>query len=262
MADDEGASTSQLRRRPRKTAAAASAPPPAADPPAATSTVVSPAATEPPAVAEPPVTQPPAVRRRPPASRRYLALLVLGALAAGLVIGLAAAIATKHTTPTFQSQAMLEIDQPHALAVSADDGVIAKLSRLRYKYAGLLRTQTFAQPIAAKTKLPVGTVANALYSGVDPQTLVLAVGAKAHNKDQTYRIAVAAGQELIDYTRHEQSQLNIAPVDQVTFTLVTPASQPVRISPTHQRIVLVGVGAFLFVTAGTIGFGYLWRRDY
>jgi hypothetical protein len=26
-------------------------------------------------------------------------------------------------------------------------------------------------------------------------------------------------------------------------------------------VALVGAGAFLFVTLGTIGFGYLWRRD-
>jgi capsular polysaccharide biosynthesis protein len=195
-------------------------------------------------------------------SRRYLTLLVLGAVGAGLVVGLLAGLATKHTTPTFQSQALLEIDQPHALAVSADDGVIAKLSRLRFKYAGLLRTQTFAQPIATKLNLPVAVVANALYAGVDQETLVMGVGAKTHNREQTQEIAVAGAQELIDYTQREQSKLKIPVVDQVSFSIVTPASPAAKISPTHQRIVLVALGAFVFVTAGTLAFGYLWRRDY
>ena len=199
--------------------------------------------------------------RRRRVSRRYLVLLTLAALAAGLVVAVIAAFGIKSTTPTFQSQALLEIDQPHALAVSADDGVIAKLDRLRYKYAGLLRTQTFAQPIATKLNLPVGQVAGALFSGVEPQTLVMAVGAKAHNRDQTQQIAVAGAQELIDYTKHEQAQLKIPVADEVSFTLVTPASPAVKVAPTHQRIVLVALGAFVFVTAGTLAFGYLWRRD-
>jgi uncharacterized protein involved in exopolysaccharide biosynthesis len=199
--------------------------------------------------------------RRRGVSRRYLILLTLGAVVAGLVVGLIAGFAVKGATPTFQSQALLEIDQPHALAISADDGVIAKLSRLRFKYAGLLRTQTFAQPVATSLGLPVGLVANALYSGVDSETLVMAVGAKTHNRDQTQKIAVAAAQELINYTQREQAKLRIPVADEVSFSLVTPASPAVKVSPTHQRIVLVALGAFVFVTAGTLAFGYLWRRD-
>jgi capsular polysaccharide biosynthesis protein len=235
MSDDEGASPSPLRRRHRATAVADESAP------AGEGTTV---------------------LRRPGVSRRYLVLLGLGALAAGLIVGVLAAFATKSATPTFQSQALLEIDQPHALAVSADDGVIAKLSRLRFKYAGLLRTQTFAEPIATKLALPVGLVANALYSGVDSETLVIAIGAKTHNRDQTQQIAVAGAQELIDYTKHEQAKLNIPVADEVSFTLVTPASPAVKVSPTHKRIVLVALGAFVFVTAGTLAFGYLWRRDH
>jgi capsular polysaccharide biosynthesis protein len=244
MSDDEGAGTSPLRRRARSTAVAE--PPPPSTPPS-----------------PPPSTdgETRVVRHRRQTSRRYLVLLSLAAVVAGLVVGLIAGFATKSTTPTFQSQALLEIDQPHALAISADDGVIAKLSRLRFKYAGLMRTQTFAQPIATKLNLPVGLVAGSLYSGVDPETLVIAVGAKTHNRTQTQQIAVAAAQELIDYTKHEQAQLKIPVADEVTFTLVTPASPAVKVAPTHQRIVLVALGAFVFVTAGTLAFGYLWRRD-
>jgi capsular polysaccharide biosynthesis protein len=236
MSDDEGASPSPLRRRRHRATAVADEHAPAAE---GTTDL-----------------------RRLGASRRYLVLLGLGALAAGLIVGVLAAFATRSTTPTFQSQALLEIDQPHALAVSADDGVIAKLSRLRFKYAGLLRTQTFAEPIATKLALPVGLVANALYSGVDPETLVIAIGAKTHNRDQTQKIAIAGAQELINYTKREQAKLNIPVADEVSFTLVTPASPAVKVSPTHKRIVLVALGAFVFVTAGTLAFGYLWRRDH
>ena len=201
-------------------------------------------------------------RSRGPINRRYLTILVLGSLAAGIVIGLLAAFATRHTTPTFQSQALLEIDQPHTLAVSTDEGVIAKLSRLRFKYAGLIRTQTFAVPVATKTGLPLGTVAAGLFVGVDPDTLVLSLGARTHDREQSQRIAAAGAQELIDYTKREQASLKVPVDSQITWTLVTPASVSARISPTDQRAVLVGLGAFVFVTGGALAFGYLWRREY
>ena len=195
-------------------------------------------------------------------NRRYLAILITGAIVAGVVVGLAGAYATRHTTPTFQSQALLEIDQPHAVAVSVDDGVIAKLSRLRFKYAGLLRTQTLALPVAQKTNLPLGEVASAIFVNVDPDTLVLSVGARTHNRDDTLKIAAATAQELIDYTKREQASLKVPATSQITWTLVTPATPAVKISPTEQRSVLVGLGAFVFVTGGALAFGYLWRRDY
>lgn len=195
-------------------------------------------------------------------NRRYLAILIAGAIGAGVVVGLAGAYATRHTTPTFQSQALLEIDQPHAVAVSVDDGVIAKLSRLRFKYAGLLRTQTLALPVAQKTKLPLGEVASAIFVNVDPDTLVLSVGARTHNRDDTQKIAAATAQELIDYTKREQASLKVPATSEIKWTLVTPATPAVKISPTEQRSVLVGLGAFVFVTGGALAFGYLWRRDY
>jgi uncharacterized protein involved in exopolysaccharide biosynthesis len=244
MATEPDSAPSPLRRRRTTKTAAPTSPP---------STPAS--ANGPPAETDPP-------RHRRPFNRRYLTIVALGSLAAGIVIGLLAALAARHTTPTFQSQALLEIDQPHTLAVSTDEGVIAKLSRLRYKYAGLIRTQTFAAPVAEKTDLPLATVATSLFVTVDPDTLVLALGARTHDRAQTQRIAAAGAQELIEYTRHEQSSLKVPIADQITWTLVTPASVPTRIAPTNQRSVLVGLGAFVFVTGGALAFGYLWRREY
>src|SRR5690242_10549970 len=52
----------------------------------------------------PPDDATPAIEPSPPRrrlNRRYLAILIVGALGAGVVVGLAAAFATRHTTPTF-----------------------------------------------------------------------------------------------------------------------------------------------------------------
>jgi hypothetical protein len=212
------------------------------------------------------LTEPPAARRRRrpligPATPRSLAILIAASLLAGLVVGLIAAFATRHGTPTFQSAALLEIDQPNAVALSPNDGVIAKLSRLRYKYAGLIRTEAFATPVAQGAGLPVGTVLGDVSAGVDPQTLILAVIARTHDRTQAQQLAAAAAQELIDYTQREQDRLKVPTGDKVSFSLVTPAAQATKTAPSHQRVVLVGVGVFVFVTAGTFAFGYLWRRD-
>lgn len=202
-----------------------------------------------------------AQRLRWPRNPRNIAILAAVSLLAGLVVGLIAAIATKHSTPTFQSQAVLEIDQPTAVALSQDDGVIAKLSRLRYKYAGLVNTETFAAPVARKVGLPVGAVLGELYPIVDPATLVIAIGARTHDRTQAQQLANAGAQELVDYTNHEQAALKVPAAAKISFTIVTPAPEASKTAPSHQRIVLIGLGAFAFVALGTFAFGYLWRRD-
>ncbi|MDQ1696684.1 MAG: hypothetical protein QOJ03_2037 [Frankiaceae bacterium] len=262
MADDPDSQPSPLRQR-RKTAAAtqtatSTATPTEAvarprRPPVATTSV----ADVPVVAAEPVVPEP----SRPRPSVRFWAILVASALVVGLAVGAVAAYAVKHSSPTFQSQALLEIDQAHALASSPDDGVMAKLSRLRYKYAGLIRTEVFAKPVATNTNLSRGVVNNALYAVVDPSSLLLAVGARANTADKAQSIANAASQQLVDFARTEQETNKIPVTLRVTFTIVTPADTVGKVSPTQRRIDLVALGAFLFVAAGTIGFGYLWRRD-
>jgi capsular polysaccharide biosynthesis protein len=188
-------------------------------------------------------------------------VLIASGLVVGLIVGAVAAYAVHQGTPTYQSQALLEIDQAHALANSPDDGVVAKLSRLRYKYAGLIRTQVFATPVASGLGLPPGAVVGALYAGVDPNSLLLAIGARSSDRARAESIAGAAAQGLVDYARSEQTAAQIPAALQVTFSIVTPAGPAAKVSPTRRRVELVGLGAFLFVAAGTVGFGYLWRRD-
>jgi len=202
-----------------------------------------------------------AQRRRWPRSPRNLAILAVVSLVVGLVVAYIAAAATKQGAATFQSQAVLEIDQPTAIALSQDDGVIAKLSRLRYKYAGLITTETFATPVARKLGLPIGTVLGELYPIVDPSALVMAVGARTHDRAQAQELANAGAQELVDYTNSEQGALKVPEAAKISFTIVTPAPGAIKIAPSPQRVVLIGLGAFVFVALGTFAFGYLWRRD-
>src|SRR3954454_22429394 len=105
--------------------------------------------------------------RRRHISRRYLATVFAGSLVVATLVGLVAAYATSKAAPRYQSLALVEIDQPRAIAVSPDDGVVAKLSRLRYKYSGLMRTDTFAAPVAQKRGLNVNQVTGSVFAVVD-----------------------------------------------------------------------------------------------
>lgn len=200
-------------------------------------------------------------RFRWPTNPRNLAILIVVSLVAGIVVGFIAAVATKHGTKTFQSQAVLEIDQPTAMALAPDDGVIAKLSRLRYKYAGLINTETFAAPVADKVGLPVGAVLGAIYPIVDPTTLIMAVGARTHNRSLSQELANAGAQELVSYTDQEQASLKVPASAKVSFAIVTPAPVAIKTAPTNQRVTLIGLGAFAFVAAGTFALGFVWRRE-
>jgi uncharacterized protein involved in exopolysaccharide biosynthesis len=199
--------------------------------------------------------------KRPRPTARFWIGLVAAALAIGVIVGGIAAYAVHRSTPTYQSQALLEIDQARALAISPDDGIVAKLSRLRYKYAGLVRTQDFAGPLAEKIDKDPNAVRASVYAIVDPASLLMAVGARGSNAQLTQQLATAASNHLVDYARTEQNDEKIPSEQQVTFAVVSPAGTPEKIAPSDHRVALVGVGAFLFVALGTMGFGYLWRRD-
>jgi hypothetical protein len=198
-------------------------------------------------------------RSRP--DTRFWIGLAAAAIAIGVLVGGVAAYAVHAGKKTFQSQAVLEIDQARAVAASPDDGVVAKLSRLRYVYAGLVRTESFYGPLARSANLDEGLVASSVYAITDPSSLLLVVGARGSNADQTMTIAAAAADHLVKFARDQQDTEGIPTQEQVTFAVVTPAGDPTKISPKDSRSALVGIGAFLFVALGTMGFGYLWRRD-
>jgi hypothetical protein len=248
MAQDPEPEASPLRRRSRRAVAST------------TVEAERPVDGEQPAVEPGPDPDPDATGRTR-AKARFWVGLVAAAIALGVVVGGIAAYAVHRGTPTYQSQALLQIDQAHALVASPDDGVVAKLSRLRYSYAGLVRTQVFYGPLAKSLKYDDAVVASSLFTIVDPNSLLLAVAARGSNPQQVKAIAAGAAAHLVDFARSEQRDEGIPVTQQVTFAVVSPASQPVKVAPTDHRVALVGAGAFLFVTLGTIGFGYLWRRD-
>jgi capsular polysaccharide biosynthesis protein len=188
------------------------------------------------------------------------ALIVVTAVVVGLVAAGFGAYAVHRSTPTYTSQALLEIDQPQAIAASSDEGVVAKLGRLRLKYAGLVRTQVFSGPVAEQLGLPPGLVAGSLYALADQQSLLLAIGARTHDPDKARLIAQAASQYLSTYVRDEQTRNGIPAAQQITFNIATPATAAHQIAPTRRREVLVAAFVFIFAAGAVAGLALAGRR--
>lgn len=191
------------------------------------------------------------MRRFPPRALAIPVALVLAAVGAAAVLAGA---------PMYQSSATLIIDQPRAIAASGDGSVIDKLSRLRYKYSGLVDTERITVPVAQQTGVPERTVAKALYATVDPLSLLLVIGARGTNATQVRRLASAAANELVSYVQQEQAAAQIPATNRFTFAVVVPVQDVTKISPTSSRAGAVAVALGLIGLGGTLAATALLRR--
>lgn len=169
--------------------------------------------------------------------------------AAAVVAALLAAVLGFGFTGTwghsYQASAATLLDQPTVLAASKDAGVVDKLSRLRLKYAGILRSDAVVTPVAAKLGLPAGTVSGSMVTGNDPTSLLLFIGARSSTPEGAVALANALAQELAAYVRKEQLVLN--PRDRLALTVVAPARGGVQLLPTTRQQLVTGFGSGLVV---------------
>jgi capsular polysaccharide biosynthesis protein len=187
-------------------------------------------------------------------------MLALISLAVGVLVGGFTAYYEYTRPATYQSTAVMLIDQASDLSTGADVGVVDKLSKLRIKYVGIVRTQVFADPVATAVGLPEPQVRHALRAAIDPNSLLMTVSAITRNRQQSQTIAEEAGKQLVSYVQHEQDVVRVPDASRVTFTVVTPAGTAVRITPDRRRAELVGLFVFLAITiAGLLGADLLRR---
>jgi receptor protein-tyrosine kinase len=184
----------------------------------------------------------------PTAPRGSIVRLLVALVAAVLVAAVVASIVGSRGE-RFQSQALLSIDQPVAIATSATPGVVDKLSKLRGKYVGLVRTNVIAGPVAEELGLPLGRVRGAVSATADPASLLLVVRAQDADPAVARKIANATAAELRSYTADEQANLDIKPEQRYSFALVAPAAGAAKIAPTRSRELQAGVLAGILVGA-------------
>ena len=187
-------------------------------------------------------------RRRLPGVILVLTLLLAGVGGAG------AAAYNESRAKVYRSTAVMFIDQEPALTQSRNDGLLSKLVRLRLKYADIVTTTVFSDPLADSLSLPPGQVHGALSAFAPPSSMLMSVTATTGDPALAERIATAAAQSLHDNLQQQQTSLGVPASQQVTLTVVTPARAGVKTSPRRSRSLLLGVGVAvsLLVVGGVL----------
>jgi capsular polysaccharide biosynthesis protein len=175
--------------------------------------------------------------------RRWLpgVIIVLTLLLAGAG-GAGAAAYNESRAKVYRSTAVMFIDQEPALTQSRNDGLLSKLVRLRLKYADIVTTTVFSDPLADTLSLPPGQVHAALSAVAPPSSMLMSITATTGDPAQAERIATAAAQSLHDNLQQQQTALDVPESQQVTLNVVTPARPGVKTSPRRSRSLLLGIG--------------------
>jgi len=209
---------------------------------------------------EDPAAFPPHFRTDPRSSHRpgLLSLVVafvvaLGAAAAGFAL-------VSQRTPSYYAAAATLLDQPSAIAASQDSGVVDKLGRLRFKYAGIVRSDTVVDAAATDLNLPPATVAGRIVTLADQDSLLLFIGATAGSGAEAQRTANELAQQLTSYVDQEQSDARIAARDRVSLRTVAPARSAQKVSPTNRQRDTAALGAGVAAFAVALGVADVLRR--
>lgn len=179
--------------------------------------------------------------------------LIVGAVL-GVIAAIAVGVLLSNGTKTYQSTALLSIDEPRALAASDDAGVIDKLSRLRGKYIGLVGTARISEPLAQSLGVKASDLREHISASATAQDLLIHVFATSSRREDVARTTDALAAELVAYVASEQLADAIPSDQQVQLAIVQAADRPTRIAPTNGRIVggavlggLVVGGLFTFL---------------
>lgn len=192
------------------------------------------------------------VRRLAPVALLGLALLfVVGAAVAGLL--------ARSAAPTFTSTAILDLDQPLVVAAAQDPAVLDKLSRLRFKYVGLVGTDRIAAPVATALGDEVDEVRGRLGATAFPQDLLIRVTGTAGDEQAARRTADALAEALVAFVAKEQADDGVPAAQRVAVEVVDVAAPAVQVGPARGATLiaaLLGGG-----TASGAGLLVLLRRD-
>lgn len=173
-------------------------------------------------------------RLTPVALLGLTALFVVGAALAGLL--------ARSAAPTFTSTAVLDIDQPRVVAAASDGAVLDKLSRLRFKYVGLIGTDRIADPVAAALGEDVEQVRGRLGATALPSDLLIRVTGTTDDEQTARRTADALATALAAFVTKEQADDGVPAAQRVVVEVVDVAAPAVQVGPARGA---VGIAALL-----------------
>jgi capsular polysaccharide biosynthesis protein len=185
--------------------------------------------------------------------------IVLG-LVVALLLSIAGAMSVLHAAVTYNSTAVMLIDDPPALATAGDDGQLLKLDALRLKYQALVSTDLIAQPVATELGLPVGDVLGSTSAVVPYQSLLMDVTGTWSTPGMAQRLAQATANEVTKFVKYEAEVYNIPAVDRYTFIVIDPATAATADRPSHAHALTLAVGLAVAGFAVTFVATQFWRH--
>jgi uncharacterized protein involved in exopolysaccharide biosynthesis len=189
------------------------------------------------------------------------AITAILALALALMAGAGAALYQKSRPSSYISVGVLLIDQPAVVASDPSGAPLQKLQLLRYQYAGLLKTETIAIPVARQ----IGTISAAqvekdLSSSIDPLSFTINVVATSGSPTESNLVAQAAVSQLISYVNKAQAHIGIPPTARVVLNEVTTPHSGLKVTPSTTKILLPAAIAFIVVGGAFLIIADLLRR--
>ena len=167
---------------------------------------------------------------------------LLVALAVGLIAAAFGYANVMRAPATYQSSAILLMDQPLELT-RGDNGVVVKLNQLRGKYVALVTTSEVMAPAARIAGLPIGQMRAAQRPVFPTSTLTILPLARAKDPLVAQKIAQATAQALSQYVTEEQAATGLDPILRLSLRIVQDAGPGVKVAPLASRGRQVGIVA-------------------
>jgi capsular polysaccharide biosynthesis protein len=185
--------------------------------------------------------------------RRPGPLALLLALIAAVLAAAFTSLVVPDTKTGFTSVAMVSVDEPQAVAVARDGAILDKLSRVRFKYVGLVGTDAIAGPVAKKLRLPVEQVRGRLGAIALPTDLLMRLSCTGKTSAEAARCANALAVSVVEFVASEQQSNGIPKALQLVATSVQAAG-PGTAAASHKKRVL-GISLLVGALAGAVVLG-------
>ncbi len=179
-----------------------------------------------------------------------VAFVVAAVLA--VLVGLVSEYATLRGATVWTSRTVMIIDQPGGIAAAGDEGLLLKLTAVRYKYQGLAATSVIAGPVANKLGLPVGVVEGSTSVVAPADSLLLDVYGVWSGPAGAQRLSAAEAQQISTFVQNETATYKIPANQQFTMSVVDPASPASPSGPSHSKAAAVAIA--LAIAAFLVGF--------
>jgi hypothetical protein len=166
--------------------------------------------------------------------------LLMALMAAVLAAGITSLLVpTTHTG--FTSVALVALDEPKAVALAKDGLILDKISKVRYKYAGLVGTDAIANPVATRLRVPIDKVRGRLGASAFSTDLLLRLSCSGATSAEARRCTNALAEAVVQYIRDEQQANGIPAALALTATTVQPATRGFEAAPRRNRVRLLSV---------------------